>query len=225
MSVFASPRAIPDFLSLSLDAANTRSYPGSGTVWTDLSRRNNTGTLTNGPTFSSDNRGVIVFDGTNDFVAVGSSADFAYGTADFTWEFWVNLISNTGNGYIIDHGVNGGVVQYATSRLRYYNVTIGTGGALYTTGFSGALTLNTWHHLVASRISGVTYLYRNGVLSTSAADTHNYGTQSIRIGSYGSTGSFFWPGRMGLIRLYKGIGFSAQNVSDHFNALRGRYGV
>jgi hypothetical protein len=49
-----SPKIITDGLVLYLDAANTRSYPGSGTVWTDLSRVGNNGTLTNGPTFNSE---------------------------------------------------------------------------------------------------------------------------------------------------------------------------
>jgi hypothetical protein len=55
-------------LVLALNAADRNSYPGSGTVWSDLSGNNNTGTLTNGPTFSSANGGSIVFDGTNDYV-------------------------------------------------------------------------------------------------------------------------------------------------------------
>ena len=61
-------------LVLALDAANTKSYPGSGTTWTDLSGRGNTGTLTNGPTYSSANGGSIVFDGTNDYVVVNNNA-------------------------------------------------------------------------------------------------------------------------------------------------------
>ena len=55
-------------LSLLLDAANVKSYPGSGTSWFDLSGNSNTGTLTNGPTYNSD--GYFAFDGTNDYVVV-----------------------------------------------------------------------------------------------------------------------------------------------------------
>ena len=47
-----SPRIIQDGLVLYLDAANTKSYPTTGTTWSDLSRRGNNGTLTNGPTFN-----------------------------------------------------------------------------------------------------------------------------------------------------------------------------
>ena len=53
------------------DAAYKKSYPRSGTTWIDLAGSNN-GTLTNGPTFSSDNNGLIEFDGTNDFINLNS---------------------------------------------------------------------------------------------------------------------------------------------------------
>jgi hypothetical protein len=65
-----SPKIVTDGLVLCLDAANNRSYPGSGTAWTDLSRGGNNGALTNGPTFNSANGGSIVFDGTNDYVEI-----------------------------------------------------------------------------------------------------------------------------------------------------------
>ena len=35
----------------------------------------NNGTLTNGPTFGSDNRGSIVFDGSNDYVEIPNSTE------------------------------------------------------------------------------------------------------------------------------------------------------
>jgi hypothetical protein len=51
---------------LYVDAAQLRSYPGSGTSWTDLSGNNRTGTLTNTPTFSTSNGGLFSF-ATNDY--------------------------------------------------------------------------------------------------------------------------------------------------------------
>ena len=57
---------------LYLDTSNTRSYPGSGTTWTDLSGNGNNFSLVNGPTFSSSNLGSIVFDGTDDNLQISS---------------------------------------------------------------------------------------------------------------------------------------------------------
>ena len=53
--------------ALTLDAGNPLSYPGTGTIWTDLSGNNNNGTLINGLTFDSGNGGSIVFDGINQY--------------------------------------------------------------------------------------------------------------------------------------------------------------
>jgi hypothetical protein len=57
MSVIKGPNVVREGLVLHLDAGTTRSYPGSGTTWNDLSGSENTGTLTNGPTFNSANGG------------------------------------------------------------------------------------------------------------------------------------------------------------------------
>jgi hypothetical protein len=59
MGLGHSPRIVTDGLVLCLDAANARSYPGTGTTWTDRSGNGNDGTLINGPTFSDENGGVL----------------------------------------------------------------------------------------------------------------------------------------------------------------------
>jgi hypothetical protein len=64
------PKIVTDGLVLCLDAANRKSYPGTGTAWNDLSGNGNNGTLVNGPTFSSANGGNLSFDGTNDYTEV-----------------------------------------------------------------------------------------------------------------------------------------------------------
>lgn len=81
-------------LVLNLDAANVKSYPGSGTAWSDLSGRGNNGTLTNGPTFSSGNGGSIVFDGVNDRFGTNSQIDLS-NTSAISVDFWCKVLSYT----------------------------------------------------------------------------------------------------------------------------------
>ena len=78
-------------LVLCLDAANPRSYPGSGTSWLDISGNDKYGTLNNGPTFSSDNAGVINFDGTNDSCATQISSQMI-NTQNGSIATWVKLV-------------------------------------------------------------------------------------------------------------------------------------
>ncbi len=69
---------VKDGLVLLLDAAKKDSYPGSGTLWRDVSGNGNNGTLTNGPIFNSNNGGSVVFDGSNDYVPLTTSNLLSY---------------------------------------------------------------------------------------------------------------------------------------------------
>ena len=66
MGLVHHPNVVTDGLIGCWDAGNRRSYPTTGTTWTDLADGNNS-TLVNGGsglTFDSANCGSIVFDGT-----------------------------------------------------------------------------------------------------------------------------------------------------------------
>jgi uncharacterized delta-60 repeat protein len=69
MGLAHSPSIVTDGLLLYLDAANAKSYPGSGAVFNDLSGNNQTGTLQNGPTFNNSKLGSLLCDGTDDFIS------------------------------------------------------------------------------------------------------------------------------------------------------------
>ena len=120
MSVIGGPDIITDGLVLYLDAANTKSYIGSGTTWKDLSGNSNDGTLTNGPTFDSGNSGSIVFDGVDDFVTTGQQLDpiafglFADSTSFWTVSSWfLPDITNSSAGAITGKGGgNGAAATY-----------------------------------------------------------------------------------------------------------------
>jgi hypothetical protein len=109
VSDFYSRGVVRAGLVLDLDAGVPSSYPGTGTTWTDLSVYGNNGTLTNGPTFSSSNGGVIVFDGTDDYV----NTSYTQPLSDFTVICWFKKLDsiywspifgsevwNNGSGYV-----------------------------------------------------------------------------------------------------------------------------
>ena len=247
MSVRYNPRTITDGLVLALDAGNTKSYPGSGTTWTDLSGRRNNGTLTNGPTYSSANGGSIVFDGTNDYVTVGSfpNTTFDFGSGQFTLECWVN-ISVFAAGGATTYGVN---ALYATgdsdvgSDFRFVimrDSTLGgyTTNGVYLTvnstpiaiGAYSSFTTNTWYHVVASRIGNNLYLFLNGsLLSTTsyASSIPNATTYQPTIGTIQYRGSILYQinGKISSFRVYRGKGLTSDEIQQNFNALRGRFGI
>jgi hypothetical protein len=81
MGFYYSPKIVTDGLILALDAANPKSYPGSGTTWYDLCG-NYDFTLTNSPTFST-HKGTPVFDfdGASDYATRGGSISHNIGLA------------------------------------------------------------------------------------------------------------------------------------------------
>lgn len=89
--MYTGPTIITDGLVLYLDAANPKSYPTTGTTWSDLSGNENNGTLINGPTFNLSNNGSIVFDGVNDYGSLGNS--LGNGFSQITVNAWINVAS------------------------------------------------------------------------------------------------------------------------------------
>jgi hypothetical protein len=96
MGCSSGPDIVEDGLVLCLDAGSKRSYPGTGTTWTDTVSGNN-GTLNNmdASNFSDDNGGTLSFDGSNENVTIAASTD--YGTPEFTVCYWIySLSQNSG---------------------------------------------------------------------------------------------------------------------------------
>ena len=110
MTIYAGPEIVNSGLVLCLDAANPRSYSGSGTTWSDISGRGNNGTLTNGPTFSSSNGGNNVFDGIDDYAEVttrNTNLEFQPQNS-FTLSVWIKtntLLPSFTSGAIISNMV------------------------------------------------------------------------------------------------------------------------
>ena len=95
MGTSYNPSIITDGLVLCLDAANKRSYPGAGTVWTDLVGGND-GTLPNGHTFDKNLGGQITLDGTDDLVSIPS---ITFASSGFTYSFVTKLATSMGTDY------------------------------------------------------------------------------------------------------------------------------
>lgn len=220
MAIKSGPRSNSNSLVLCLDAANYRSYVGSGTTWNDLSSSNNTSSLVNGPSYNSSNNGYISFDGTNDYISVNSNANILSKT-EYTKiaYFYVTSFSTANN--IISGGVSG---QHAFWLQVSNKLYAGHNGAWSTVTGATTLSLNTWY-FGATTYSNTTgwKLYLNGVEDGSSVDTTTFiGNQEILIGAYGA-GNYF-TGRIGLIQVYNRK-LSASEILQNYNATKRRYGL
>lgn len=227
MSFHYSPRIVQDGLVLYLDAANTKSYPTTGTTWTDLSRSGNNGTLTNGPTFNSGNGGSIVFDGVNDFTSVFSNTNIPIGNQTYTISVWFNstTFSSPSRGGFVGWGNYGTQHQVTAFRLdgngflHYWWSNDQSSGALN-------MSVNRWYNAVALFNGTVRQIWLNGTLLVSSnASSHNvpYST-NLTIGRTLNVSNEYFSGRIGNVLIYN-KGLTATEVLQNYNATKSRFGL
>ena len=228
MALQHSPQVILDGLVLSLDAANARSYPGTGTSWNDLSLNKNNATLV-GPTYQTTDSGRFNFDGNNDYVNnLGTALSDSFWQANWTASFWVRFdtISTTtlesNDKVILEHGS-------ASSGLKIYNRNSKFRGSASSFNLSSnsSISASTWYNLVMTldNSSLEFEIYLNGIFDRSASTPTAYaGTDTdTQIGDGIHPGLPF-DGQMGKCDFYDRI-LTAAEIKQNYDAHRGRYGI
>jgi len=229
MGLAHSPRIVTNGLVLCLDAGNTKSYPGSGTTWTDISRNGNNGTLTNGPTFSSENKGAIAFDGTNDYCVAGDTSSVSL---YYTISIWFKITGPPST----NDGFGGTLFVQSTSRspgifisASYTSQNITLSHALnqnLTTATDTTLNNNVCN-VVGSYNGSKQRIHINGILSTERNWTSNpvLSSPSTQIGRWGDSAfPRYVQGNIYAVGLYNRE-LSEAEIQQNFNALRGRFGI
>ena len=223
--MYFSPRIVTSGLVLALDAADKNSYPGTGTNWNDLSGNNYIGTLTNGPTFNSNNRGSIVFDGVDDYVELNTT-NIITGTNPFTIECWFNR-NYTANGYGELFG-NYGPGYSSAPYLWFATAGLYINGSVYISNYS-TVTLGL-HYMSCTRdSSGNTVVYLDGISkATGVLTTSVGGVPNFRIGadtnSAGGAGGEQFNGSIYTVRVYNKV-LTATEVLQNYNATKTRFGL
>ena len=163
MSIQGGPKIVTNDLILCLDAGNQKSYPGTGTVWNDISTNGNSGTLTNGPTFSNTNGGTIVFDYINDAITGFGNL----GTpSTFTLNSWVKS-SNISQSQNIFNANPPFFLRITSSTMR---CCVYTGSWIFVNG-SITLSSNVWYNLVLTYDQSTVKGYVNGILDVNSVKT------------------------------------------------------
>ena len=238
MAIHYNTKTVTDGLILALDAANTKSYPGSGTTWTDLSGITGNSTLTNGPTYNSANGGSIVFDGVNDLVSVPTTSIYNFSASRITIELWMKTNGTPAAYQQLVNTDNSGDVSswslgFAGSNFAFVTDSYqGSGNESYAPRIAtSSFPVNTWTHVVTTSSGGgsVGKMYINGVSQIDGTLTtyqlpYDSG-RPIGIGLEPVTGRFPFKGSIGVVRIYKNKAFTQAEVTQNFNALRGRYGI
>jgi hypothetical protein len=238
MGIFYNPRIVTDGLVLCLDAGNRRSYPATGTVWTDLSGQENNGTLISSPIFSTSNLGLFQFNGTSNYITI-LHKNILHQTTQMTLEVFAtaNWSTMTGERSIISKSQNGGYGIYVNSLglddLTAYFYIAGSYRPVSVNRTS--LISNRFYHIVATYDGQVAKLYIDGTLESTythpTASPITYSSNnSLMIAAEPGAGtspqsfSFCFPGSVSSAKIYNRA-ITIQEVSQNFNAIRGRYGI
>lgn len=232
MATAGGPDIIEDGLVLALDAANTKSYPGSGTTWYDLSGNGLNGSFVNSITYSNDFNGTLLFDGVNERVNVTASSLIQNLTTNFTFQAYVRFNTSGGQYGIFTKGstFTDGWTVYVRQGPQFsligYNESNVSSGLLASTP-SGGISTNTWYQITYTYDNSIVRSYINGIQSSteSYSETFDNTGTSPYIGLGSSLGSpKYWPGNISSVSLYNRA-LTASEVLQNYNATKGRFGL
>lgn len=231
MGCSSGPDIIQDGLVLCLDAASKRSYPGTGTTWTDL-KGENSGTLTNmdAANFSNDNAGSLTFDGTNEHVEFSDSMIDA--NQDWTLSTFINRDSST-TGTIIDSTVtqslqvriDGTAAGFWAGHIKVLHSTISH--IILFTNFgprgSSDRSLGVWYNITITKSSYTYSLYIDGEFNQSLTDgsSTTFSNNPNVIGARQSSNELF-HGKIANLSFYNRV-LSADEIRQNYLSTKERF--
>lgn len=230
MAIYGGPDIVTDGLVLHLDAANSKSYPGSGTSWFDLSGNNNRGVLINGPAFINENKGTIRTDGFNDYINILNNDLLGDNFTSFSIDLTIKPQTGAGAdtiGYIL-HRSTTAIVGTSVYAIYMSGTTIN----FTINGTAFIFSLNNRNNILANYFylwnGSQVLLYVNGVLNNTLAfntftnaranSVLNMGSTSLNIGYRPCNCNFY------NFKIYNRA-LSASEINKNYNAIKGRYNL
>ena len=229
--MFNGPNTVTDGLVVAVDAANLKSYQSGSLIWYDKSGRGKNGTLTNGPTYSTNNGGVINFDGVNDTVDFGTGDTF-FDLPSFTIDIWFQS-----RGTVPTTGTTPGLFGFTYGIRSYFGAAnqisfgISSGSTFQYINATVSSSLRDdglWYNGVFQASPTTSYLYLNGSLIGSRAVTWLgntiYPTNTWRLGRDNNNSNQFFTGSMASYKMYNRV-LSQAEILQNYNATKGRFGL
>jgi len=194
----------------------------AGNTWYDLSGNGNNGILSGGVGYNGSNGGTLTFDGVNDYVIAGNSG-MIHRNSDFTYNIWA-MHSLTPDQYST-YFENGSWTNSLLLRQQYNTIAVYSMGTLRGT-YAFTPTVGVWFNLSFVRNGNSILLYINGVYSQSIAFSADIipNTNYIYIGTSQHSTPQTITGELSNAQIYNRA-LSSNEITQNFNALRGRYGL
>lgn len=204
-----------------VDASNLVSYPNNGTTWYNLVSNSYHATLVNGPTYSTDGNGSIVFDGTNDYVTFSNPLNQSNLSQVWTVQAWIKIQSKPRQ--ILVSGLNAGLyIEFfqGDNSLLYLN-----GGVNDYYTYGGQFTNQGWV-LATFRFdnsNGNRQIWRD-LSNISTGGPNNTFTPEGQGGTFtiGSGDSDTILGKVACVMMYNRY-LSDQEIQQNYGAYRNRF--
>lgn len=222
MATIYSPNVVTNGLVLALDAANPRSYPGSGTSWFDLSGNGNTCSWNATPTFNTTH---FTFNGSSHYGTITNNASLNFANEQtLLIVMRHSYTSGRRNPWNQAYGGYGTWTHEQGNYINYYYGNAGSNAEPYVGRTSATTSRNVWNFMCTTRNTSQSNWYIN--TTNTETFNHSYGTltttnANITIGA-GYAG--YWQGDMAMVLAYTRA-LSATEISQNFNVIRARFGV
>lgn len=156
--------------------------------------------------------GGLLIGGLGDYITAPANAAFAFGTGDFTVEFWIKT-SDSGESVIIDQFSSGSTfsswqLSVKSGVLSWYRRLVGGSSSYLLTG-STTISDNAWHHIAVTRASNTLRFFVDGVANGSVTDSADYATSVVTLGIgaqvYSRNSAYDLAASLDDIRITKGV--------------------
>lgn len=163
-----------------------------------------------------------LFDGTGDYLTIADSADFAFGTGDFSIDFWYRINSLSNQSFFSQgDGTGSNLINFffwntAGGRIAL-NIYQG-GSSVLDFQCTAALSINTWYHIELTRSSNTWYVFIDGVSATLTLNGGSYSnsypdfSEDFRIGAQDNNSNYV-NGWLDEYRVSKGIARHTANFT------------
>ena len=227
MAVGYNPSIVSDGLVFYIDAANRRSYSGSGNTANGLVGGIGA-TLINGVGFGSTNNGYFIFDGTDDYIAA-SGTNFPLSNSPRTLNIWYYTKTSTWQADVNN------LFWYGTagSTRQSFGVDFGTYPTMEFYSWGDDLNWNTTRPQEGWKNLQITYdgdlsskVYESGILvatKTFGAQLNTVLSTNVQIGAITYVPGYF-DSNISQVSMYNRA-LSDQEILQNFSATRFRYGI
>ena len=226
MSVVAGPNIVEDNLLFAVDAANIKSYPGSGTSVSDIS---NNGVNSDGvfdfPTWDGSS---FHFNGTDEEIKF---PNISTSTNNFSVECWANWDVVENNTMPFGHGSFFRFYLANAQKLTFWMREAGSGSTTTVQEPTASISADRWYQLVGTvqgGSGGSKKVYLNGVLRNSGSLTFNVsggnGSNNMTMGNAYNGATTYFDGKVAIARVYDKV-LTDKEILQNYNALKSRFGL